>query len=74
MLLDVDPPLVEEEEEEEIDGEESILRMSLNPLRSSSSGKICTKSDEESVRFAASAAAVSCALRPVLNLRQLSER
>ena len=40
--------MVEELQEEEIDGEERILRMSLKLLLSSS-GKIVTRSDEEKV-------------------------
>jgi hypothetical protein len=39
------------EEEEVIEGEERIFRMSLKLRRSSSSGKIRTRSEDDSVRL-----------------------
>ncbi len=50
---------VEEEDEEVMEGEERIFRMSLKLRRSSSSGKIRTKSEDESVRLEDVAAPLS---------------
>jgi hypothetical protein len=47
------------EEEEVIEGEERIFRMSLKLRRSSSSGKISTRSEDESVRLEDVAAPLS---------------
>ena len=61
-----------------MEGEERIFRMSLKLRRSSSSGKICTRSEDERVRFEDAPpledAKVADGSDMVESLRQLSDR